>query len=374
MGSIYRPKYKNKTGELVEVSVWWLKYRANGRLVRESTEPKTTKETVARGQLRLKEGDAERGVMVPQKVNRKTVDEILAGVVQDYRINNLRSIGKLEDRIRLHLVPFFGGRNAAGVSDDLVRDFIVKRQADEASNAEINRELSALGRAYSLARKTVTVRPSIPKLKEAAPRSGFFEDEQFEAVCRHLPPLLVSAFRFAHITGWRIHSEVLALPWRLVDFQAREVRLEAGTTKNDEARIFPFSEALAAILTAQRAYTDDVQRRRNMIVPWVFHRNGRRIKDFYGGWDKACEKAGCPGRIAHDLRRTAVRNLVRAGVDTEVAMKLTGHKTREVFSRYNITSARDLRDAVERLDLAVGKVLGKVGTIQTENAANESRN
>ena len=133
------------------------------------------------------------------------------------------------------------------------------------------------------------------------------------------------------MTGWRIHSEVFALPWRLVDFEAREVRLEAGMTKNSEGRIFPFSEALAAILTAQRAYTDAVQRERNMIVPWVFHRNGKRVKDFYGAWDKACLAAGCPDRIPHDFRRTAVRNLVRAGVPEGVAMQLTGHKTRAVF-------------------------------------------
>jgi hypothetical protein len=70
MGSIYRPKYKNAAGELVEVSVWWLKYRADGRIVRESTEPKTTKESIVRGQLRVKEGDAGRGLPVVE-VNRK---------------------------------------------------------------------------------------------------------------------------------------------------------------------------------------------------------------------------------------------------------------------------------------------------------------
>jgi hypothetical protein len=169
MGSIHRPKYKNAAGELVESSVWWLKYRVHGKVVREATEPKTTKETIARRQLRLKDGDAERGVLLPQKVNRKTVDELLDGVVQDYRINNLRSLRKVEDRIRLHLLPFFRGRNAAGLSDDLIRDFIVRQQAAGLSNAEINRELAILSRGYSLAKKTVTMRPNIPKLK---PRRG----------------------------------------------------------------------------------------------------------------------------------------------------------------------------------------------------------
>jgi integrase len=171
------------------------------------------------------------------------------------------------------------------------------------------------------------------------------------------------------VTGWRIHSEVFALPWRLVNFEAREIRLEAGMTKNSEGRIFPIGEALAAILTAQRAYTDAVQRERNMIVRWVFHRNGKRVKDFYGAWDKAYKAAGCPDRIPHDFRRTAVRNLVRAGVTEGVAMKLTGHKTRKVFEHYNIVSGADLRDAVQRLDVTVGKILGKVGTIRAQSVS-----
>ena len=178
-----------------------------------------------------------------------------------------------------------------------------------------------------------------------------------------------AAFRCAYLTGWRIHSEVFALPWRLVDFDAEEVRLEPGMTKNSEGRVFPFNEALATLLTAQRAHTDGVQRDRNMIVPWVFHRNGKRVKDFYGAWDKACGLAGCPDRIPHDFRRTSVRNLVRAGVPEDVAMKLTGHKTRAVFEHYNIVSGADLRDAVHRLDLAAIKVSCKVGTTSAPNAS-----
>lgn len=162
---------------------------------------------------------------------------------------------------------------------------------------------------------------------------------------------------------------MFALPWRLVDFDAEEVRLEAGMTKNAEGRVFPFNDALCAILTAQRDHTDAVQRKRGEIVPWVFHRNGRRVIDCYGAWDSACKAAGCPDRIPHDLRRTAVRNLVRSGTSEQVAMQLTGHKTREVFARYNIVSANDLRTAVARLDLAQGKVWGKVAPIRLDSTA-----
>ncbi len=86
------------------------------------------------------------------------------------------------------------------------------------------------------------------------------------------------------------------------------------------------------------------------LTPWIFHRKGRQIGDFRKAWTTACEKAGVPGRILHDFRRTAVRNLVRAGVPELVAMQMTGHKTRSVFDRYNIVSEEDLMEAAKRLD------------------------
>jgi integrase len=135
--------------------------------------------------------------------------------------------------------------------------------------------------------------------------------------------------------------------------------LEPGTTKNKDGRRFPFTTQRRSLLEAQHAEHERLKKR-GIVVPWVLFRmvakgrggplRPRGITTFNGSFKAACRKAGCPGRILHDFRRTAVRNLERAGVPRSVAMKLTGHKTESVYRRYANADDRDLRVAVERLN------------------------
>jgi integrase len=160
----------------------------------------------------------------------------------------------------------------------------------------------------------------------------------------------------------------LPLEWRQVDFAAGELRLDAGSTKNGEGRVFPMTAALRQILEAQSQRRKELQQAGH-IVPWVFwrmvakKRRGpkapKKITRFDKAWKKACIAAGCPGRIPHDLRRTCVRHLVRTGIPERVAMALTGHLTRSVFERYNIVSKGDLTDAARKLD---GVQISRIGT------------
>jgi integrase len=136
-----------------------------------------------------------------------------------------------------------------------------------------------------------------------------------------------------------------------VDLEAGVARLEPGATKNRDGREFPVNALpdLAALLKRQREDTRALERDLRTVVPYVFHHDGQQIKSFRRAWRSACKRAGLVGMIPHDFRRTAVRNLERAGVSRSVAMKLVGHKTESVYRRYAIVSSRDLNEGVAKL-------------------------
>src|SRR5262249_10398394 len=183
----------------------------------------------------------------------------------------------------------------------------------------------------------------------------------------HLPAYLRSMAAFGFETGWR-RGEILSLTWARVSFVDGEVRLDPGSTKNGDGRSFPFTDSLRALLEAQRAATDALQRKTRRIIPLVFHHNGRPIRDYRKAWATACAKAGCPGRIFHDLRRSAVRRFEHAGIARSVAMKLTGHKTENVYRRYAIVSERELREAAATLSRRTnGHNSGHTGPVAVQN-------
>jgi site-specific recombinase XerD len=344
--------------EVREQSVWWIRYRVNGRTLCLSS--RSGDRSVAEGLLRAREGTTEDPALsAPVVTAGVTFDDAADDVIADYRMNGKRSLRTLLIRINKHLRPAFGTDALSTVTTARIRAYVLARQAQGASNATINRDLITMKRVCSLAIQTgkLLVKPYVPLLKERNARRGFFEPDEFARITHHLPDDLQGVARFAYITGWRTPSEILPLPWSQVDLAAGEVRLEPGATKNEEARVFPLTHGLRQILEQQRRRANALEAR-GLKAPYVFcyttgHKAGQRIAEssYIHRWWQARVAAGCPTRIPHDCRRTAVRNLVRAGVPERVAMTLTGHKTRAIFERYNITSPNDRREAARRLDL-----------------------
>jgi integrase len=363
MGSLYRQRGRNgQPGP-----IWWTSVYQNGRRFCESTG--TTNEKKALQILKQREGRVALGLPVLPRADKVRYEEAAADLREHYRTTGSRDLVEVEKRLA-HLDKFFTGRRLATIDGAVATSYVADRQAEGVANGTINRELGVLIKMLRLAsehNKLLRV-PVIRKLKEAAPRSGFFEREQFLAVRAKLPEDLQTAVDLAYAFGWRMQSEVLPLRWAQVDLVAGTLRLEPGETKNDDARKVWLTPELRAALRVRRERVRELERRTGQIIPFVFphlrgsdprtpHAPKRTVLgaprcDFRRAWLTACTAAGVPGRLRHDFRRTAVRNLVSAGVPERVAMTVTGHKTRSVFDRYHIVASADLKRASDLLAAA----------------------
>jgi integrase len=344
------PKHKHGSGSVYRRGrVWWLSYYANGQHVSESSHSRD--KGAAKEMLQSRLGSVAEGRYLGIRADHVTLDELAQDMLNDYRINAKKSLKDAERAVKT-VVRLLGGRQKAQlVGPTNISAYVAQRQADGLTNGSINRELAALKRMYNLGLRNGKIirKPHIDMLQEDNVRTGFFEWEQFQAVHARLAEHLQTAMLFAYLTGWRVRSEVLRLIWSNVDFKAGTVRLEPGTTKNKKGRLIYMTAALKMLLEHQRQRNIAFQREHGRIVPLVFHNHGNPIRNYYKAWHKACRLAGLAGRIPHDFRRTAVRNLVRAGIPERVAMEMTGHKTRSVFDRYHIVSEGDLREAALKL-------------------------
>jgi len=230
-----------------------------------------------------------------------------------------------------------------------IQGYIQDRIDEGATNVTINRELAALKRMLIMgARQTppkVNRVPHIPILKENNTRKGFFEHGDYLSLKDTLPDYLKGFVAFGYKTGWRV-SEIRNLTWNQVDRDQGIVRIEPWEAKNDEGRTVYLDEELKEVFTCQW----ESRKKGKNLIPYVFpNRDGNdKVKRFNKAWNKACQDAGIGKKLFHDCRRTAIRNMVRAGIPERVAMMVSGHKTRSVFDRYNIVNDADLREAAHK--------------------------
>jgi integrase len=319
------------------------------------------KESKARRVLQRRLGEAASDLFIAPQTAKIRVSELAEDFLRDQKIRGRKSAADAKARWELHLKPVFGHLRAVQVGTELSR-YIEQRQDQGAANATINRELACLKRMLNLGTEASPPKvhrvPKFPRLAERNVRTGFVEDGDYSKLadaCSRIGMWLRALFETAYTYGWRV-SELLNLRVRQVDLFSGSIRLNSGETKNDEGRVVIMTERVRMLLReCLRGKEPDEH---------VFTRaESKSVKDFRSAWVKVCEQSGLPGLLFHDLRRTAVRNMVRSGIPERVAMQISGHKTRAIFDRYNIVSERDLQDAARKLEQRV----------ETLDQANRSR-
>lgn len=349
--------------------VWWIRWHdAGGRRHREKAGTKATAITL----YRKRKQQALEGRKLPELRRRVVSFGELAQDALDYSRQHKRTYRDDELRMR-RLRAWWKDRPA----ESLTPGEIEQRLSGVGwSDATFNRARALLSLTYKLGirRDKVMQNPArqVPARRENNVRQGFVDDAQYTRLvqaCSHL--WLRTLLALGYTYGWR-KGELMGLRVRQVDLIERTIRLEPGTTKNREGRTIKLTDEAYELVKACVAGKDP--------DAYVFIReDGTRVRDFSKSWADLCVNAGfgrlacrtcnAPGRpcaacakakrrtsyryeglIFHDLRRSAVRNLERAGVPRSVAMKITGHRGESVYRRYAIVSEADLADATRRLE------------------------
>jgi integrase len=326
--------------------IWWVKvYVDNKQIFRSSKSKKKSDAIKLRDQLLAKKHRGEITGGTPEKV---FIGELLDDVLRSDIEESTRYIWNAV--VEKNLRPYFGNVRAARLSTDLMEGYREKRTAQGRTDATVNRELSIIRTAFHNARKRtppkVNVVPYFPMVKETTVRSGFLTDQQYAELLNELDLDLKPLFVSAYVTGIR-KGELIPIQWPQVDFETNLIDLDPDKTKTGEGRTVPIVNGdMRDLLLAAKMERDE----RWPESPWVFNREGRQIIDFRISWANACKKAGVPDLKFHDLRRTAVRNMRRAGVPQVIRMKISGHKTDSMERRYNIVDADDLNIAREFME------------------------
>ncbi len=360
MGGVFKRKNSN---------FWWIRYSHRGKEFRESSGSPDRRQAEKFLKQRLKEiGSDQLGhkrFIGPQE-ERVTVEELLQDLVADHRLRGRKSLPITLEHLKA-IRSVFGMDRAIDVTPSQIRQVATMWQSEGVADATITRRLGILKRAFALARRDekITSVPSFPTLPGDKPREGFFERGEFLKVLSHLPNDGLRDFtEWAYWTGMR-KGEISSLRWATFDQETWTLRLSGRDTKTGKERKLVLEGPLHPIIKRR-------VKARRLDCSFIFHRAGEPIGEFRKSWRSACNAAGVSGRIFHDLRRTAVRNLIRAGVPQSVAMKISGHQTAAVFRRYDITADDDLRDAVLKVQGYVAS-LPRKAKVTPFNRASKSR-
>ena len=318
-----RPRGTGSVFQYKNVGPYWIKYSRNGVPVRESSHSDKIK--VAEKLLAKRLAEIATDTYIEPRDRTLTVDNLYSALVDDYRNNQLATLGDTEARWQSRAKPepgrlkrFFGGVRALAVSTDKLNSYVARCREEGLANGTINRDLAALRRAFSLALEAGKIQkvPNFPHLKESAPRQGFVDEHEYQKLARNAKELwLRSLVATAYTFGFR-KGELLNLRVRQVDLLDRTIRLNPGETKSGDGRVVVMTSDVTTLLAACIAGKGSED--------YVFTRaSGQRVAGFRKAWAKLTKAAGCPELLFHDLRRSGVRNMIRRGIPEVVAMRIS---------------------------------------------------
>jgi len=320
--------------------VYWLNCTIDGHRYQLSTDCNTkeaAKDWAAGWRRKIVLGEVG---MAPKE--KFTIGQLLDRLKQRWQMEGKMSVQNtsLLKRVR----EDWETRMADELTAPQLEQYAVRRRKQKYSNASTNRIFQCLRRAYILAEVPW---PKIELLPEDNRRTGFFSAEQMKKVLGHLPDDGLRDFvRFCWATGMR-KGEAAALRWSFI--QDGQLVVPAEVCKSRRPHVLPQAGPLAEIIERRKAARAFKTSDTTQLSEFLFHRgDGLPIAEFRKSWKTACTQAGCGNMIFHDLRRSAVRDLVRAGVPQSVAMSISGHRTVAVFQRYDIVAAEDMKEALEK--------------------------
>jgi integrase len=355
------PKRDRGTGGLFKMKGspnYYAQVYRNGRPCRISTGTDVKQE--AQGFLRNLLTDADQGKPFIGDVSKITYGQLRAGLMQNYTEKGNRSLLVAADGTEFinglkALDDHFGyesdekpGVPVTRITTDSARAFATKRLEEGVTNSTVNNSLKLLRRMLRIAHEDgkIHVVPKIRFYKANGARKEFLPREKFDELLGHLPIHLRSLITFLYYCGVRL-GEALQIEWPQVDLDRAVIRIEDEQAKTGEARTVPLPDDLIKMLQA-------VEDKRGSVF------DGTNLRK---AWNKACDACGLgklepidkqnnrryTGLIVHDLRRSAIKNLMKAGVNERVAMAISGHKTRAVFDRYHIVDETDVLEAMRRV-------------------------
>ena len=339
-------------------AIYYVNYRVNG---------KQRREKVGTSYKEAKAADGKRAAQVAENrildINdsKSTFNDLAEWFLKQPRIQKLKSRKVLEYNLRSFLSEF-GNQTIRSLTRLDLENYQIKRQDQGKSESYIDQEIGAarnmLNTAWSGEKVSGDALRPFLKTKKLLKKNANARDvvvafDDFMRIMDVLAPHARNISMTAFYTGMR-RGEIVNLTWDRVDLENRVITLEREHTKTDEKRIVPICDSLHKILVnIPRRICVDQETGKRGFSPYVFLYKGLPVKDIRAALRKACEKAGIPygretkgGITFHDLRHTFTTNMRRAGVHDTVIMAITGHKTRDMFDRYNSV---DMSEPVEGL-------------------------